>query len=407
MLAIGVRPEQPPHIRERLRLFNATLYTASAVPVVYLVVAVPAFNHPVVWYGVLMAVAGLVGIATGLTLIHLQRFNLGYSLAGIVGWLCGLGLVVTHGSLSGAAILLLSAPGGSILTVGRSFFAKMKFYLTPLLIATVAVVVWGPRHPVVGPPFTEHQLVFLAAFFFVLMFAALSSWNVRTARAIFRLRDQLKVEHAKSEALLLNVLPLPIATRMKAGEQMIADHFDEVTVIFADIVGFTRLAEELTPKALLELLDELFLAFDQLAIEHGLEKIKTVGDGYMAAAGIPVPRVDHVVAANRYALRSCGRRSHRQDQVCVRSVGRHGEHGCAPRVPRSAGRDPSIGHDPQRAQRSFRYLVPGRGRPEGQRTDPRLAPSGTSGCCLTDRHPTVRGPPLAHCEPKQRAGFRM
>jgi class 3 adenylate cyclase len=302
MLAIGVRPEQPPHIRERLRLFNATLYTASAVPVVYLVVAVPAFNHPVVWYGVLMAVAGLVGIATGLTLIHLQRFNLGYSLAGIVGWLCGLGLVVTHGSLSGAAILLLSAPGGSILTVGRSFFAKMKFYLTPLLIATVAVVVWGPRHPVVGPPFTEHQLVFLAAFFFVLMFAALSSWNVRTARAIFRLRDQLKVEHAKSEALLLNVLPLPIATRMKAGEQMIADHFDEVTVIFADIVGFTRLAEELTPKALLELLDELFLAFDQLAIEHGLEKIKTVGDGYMAAAGIPVPRVDHVVAAASMAI---------------------------------------------------------------------------------------------------------
>ncbi len=124
-----------------------------------------------------------------------------------------------------------------------------------------------------------------------------------------RLRDreraylrQLQVERETSERLLLNVLPPPIAERLKLGERPIADHFPEVTVLFADLVGFTRLATLLPASELVGSLNEIFSVFDMLAERHGLEKIKTIGDAYMAAAGLPTPRPGHVEATADMAL---------------------------------------------------------------------------------------------------------
>jgi class 3 adenylate cyclase len=103
---------------------------------------------------------------------------------------------------------------------------------------------------------------------------------------------RLVAERAKSELLLLNVLPQPIASRLKAGERPIADHIDEAAVLFADLVGFTPLTEEMSPADLIDLLDHLFSEFDGLAAARGLEKIKTVGDAYMVVGGVPAPRED-------------------------------------------------------------------------------------------------------------------
>lgn len=100
-------------------------------------------------------------------------------------------------------------------------------------------------------------------------------------------------EHERSERLLLNVLPAPVARRLKQREQVIADRFEEATVLFADLVGFTPLATDLSPERLVEVLDEVFSSFDALAQERGLEKIKTIGDAYMVAGGVPTPRSDH------------------------------------------------------------------------------------------------------------------
>jgi class 3 adenylate cyclase len=100
-------------------------------------------------------------------------------------------------------------------------------------------------------------------------------------------------EHERSERLLLNVLPAPVARRLKRQEQVIADRFEEATVLFADLVGFTPLAADLPPERLVEVLDEVFSSFDVLAEERGLEKIKTIGDAYMVAGGVPTPREDH------------------------------------------------------------------------------------------------------------------
>jgi class 3 adenylate cyclase len=109
-------------------------------------------------------------------------------------------------------------------------------------------------------------------------------------------------EHARSERLLLNVLPEPVAARLKRGQGVIADACDDVTVLFADLVGFTPLSERLAPTELVALLDRVFARWDQLAAQLGVEKIKTIGDAYMVAAGIPSPREDHAEAIAELAL---------------------------------------------------------------------------------------------------------
>ena len=112
----------------------------------------------------------------------------------------------------------------------------------------------------------------------------------------------LRAEQEKSEQLLLNILPEPIAQQLKQGQSAIAEHFDEVTILFADIVDFTPLSARLDPIELVNLLNQIFSAFDQLAEQFGLEKIKTIGDAYMVAAGLPVRREDHAEAMAEMAL---------------------------------------------------------------------------------------------------------
>ncbi|MDB9313860.1 adenylate/guanylate cyclase domain-containing protein [Spirulina sp. CS-785/01] len=113
---------------------------------------------------------------------------------------------------------------------------------------------------------------------------------------------ELRVEKQKSERLLLNILPESIAKQLKDETTLIAQHFDEVTILFADIVGFTPLSSQLDPLSLVNFLNEIFSSFDELAETLGLEKIKTIGDAYMVAAGLPLPREDHASAIAEMAL---------------------------------------------------------------------------------------------------------
>jgi class 3 adenylate cyclase len=122
----------------------------------------------------------------------------------------------------------------------------------------------------VAKPFNAHELLA----------------RVNTHLTIDRLRRE-------NERLLLNILPAPVAERLKAGEESIAERFDEVTVMFADIVGFTELAGSMPAHELVDLLNDLFTRFDLAARELGIEKIKTIGDAYMAACGLPSPCAEH------------------------------------------------------------------------------------------------------------------
>lgn len=114
--------------------------------------------------------------------------------------------------------------------------------------------------------------------------------------------DQLQIEKSKSDALLLNILPAGVVERMRLGEVAIADRFPDATILFADLVGFTRLASGSSPGRIIEILNHLFSAFDALAKSLKLEKIKTIGDAYLLAGGLPDERPDHAIAVADMAL---------------------------------------------------------------------------------------------------------
>jgi adenylate cyclase len=114
--------------------------------------------------------------------------------------------------------------------------------------------------------------------------------------------QQLERERQKSENLLLNILPRSIAQRLKESQSVIADDFRSTSILFTDIVGFTKLSENLTPSELVQFLNQIFSSFDNLVEKYQLEKIKTVGDAYMVAGGFPEPRSDHAEAIADLAL---------------------------------------------------------------------------------------------------------
>lgn len=133
--------------------------------------------------------------------------------------------------------------------------------------------------------------------------------RVNASLAAKKLHDQeqtylqiIQAEHEKADRLLLNILPVEIVARLKQGETLIADSFPAATVLFADLVGFTALSASMTPSDLVTLLTEVFSMFDQLVQQHGVEKIKTMGDAYLAVGGVPTPRPDHGEAIAALAL---------------------------------------------------------------------------------------------------------
>lgn len=139
--------------------------------------------------------------------------------------------------------------------------------------------------------------------------AAINAVGMFTLYRLERLRRQdfhnlnlVAAERSRYHDLLVRILPASIAERMRGGEQHIADRFEQASVLFIDIVGFTRLSARLEPEEIVTLLERIFAEFDELVEKHGLEKIKTIGDAYLVAAGLPKPRADHAEAMADFAL---------------------------------------------------------------------------------------------------------
>ena len=148
-----------------------------------------------------------------------------------------------------------------------------------------------------------------ASAFSIFWFATAQGYGIRISqsderrrRRIFLQRRAIERERDRADALLANVLPQKIADRLKTDPSHIADGFAEVTILFADIVGFTDLSARLSPAEVVAMLNRLFTAFDDLAEKHRLEKIKTIGDAYMVVGGLPEPRDDHAIAVAEMAL---------------------------------------------------------------------------------------------------------
>lgn len=188
--------------------------------------------------------------------------------------------------------------GGFLLTVLIGAALDLSRAVRIVGIAAVGAVAMGvalARSPSVGPRALWIDLLWIAV---AVVGAAVVAVRFEQARRRRWLdRGIIERERERTEALLANLLPPPIAERLKDGHRVIADRLSEVTVLFADLKGFSGLSTWVPPDQLVSRLDRVFSAFDELAREHGLEKIKTIGDAYMAVAGAPAARADHATAA--------------------------------------------------------------------------------------------------------------
>ena len=208
-------------------------------------------------------------------------------------------LVVALGGLSaasGAVLWSLLAPLGAVV-FDRSARAWLWFaaYLGVMVASIVVAPLVRPEAADIPADARSALAVLNIAGVSLIAFTLLAVFARQRAEALQRV-----------ERLLLNILPDEIAERLKDEPGTLADHFEDVSVLFADVVDFTPLSSRLDPTELVEVLDALFTEFDRLADEHGVEKIKTIGDCYMVAAGVPRQRVDHAHALARLALEMGG-----------------------------------------------------------------------------------------------------
>ncbi len=292
---------------QRERLKQELLVTSSTIiallgllwGLIYLFVgAVRAGSIPIVYAAFSFASIGYYAL-TGR--YHLFRFS--QLLITLV--FPGLLMLVLGGFVNSSGVILwsLTSPVGALLFDSRRKAAVwfLGFALLVILAGLIDLELIGPPLLTQGPISPNLIIVFFIMNIIgpsVVVFLLLTYFTRQRDRA----HDQLLAEQAKSDTLLLNILPQSIARRLKDGQQSIAECYDNASILFADIAGFTPLSVELGVESVVELLNDLHTGFDAIMERHGLEKIRTIGDGYMAASGVPTPRPDHAHALADAAL---------------------------------------------------------------------------------------------------------
>jgi len=272
------------------------------------------------WLAILVVVIfELVEILTGSWAWQLSTVNLGTAMIfALVPWLHRFGELVAPLTFIGAAYVSIFATCWDVGTgTGAQFFFVVSACLVVLVLgierialaAGLAAVAAGliialeflvPRDTGLLPPWAHATSFAVTAICSVVMVVVTVWFALRdTARA----EAVMEAQYERSEALLGNILPASIADRLKEpGRGIIVDKYDDASVLFADIVGFTERASSTAPADLVRFLDRLYGAFDALVDQHGLEKIKVSGDSYMVVSGVPEPRPDHVRALADLAL---------------------------------------------------------------------------------------------------------
>lgn len=235
----------------------------------------------------------IVNVVTGLIFgkIHVARFNaltltmvMPFVLMFVLGGFTPLGVSV--------APLSLVSPMAAMMLVKRERAVPLAAGVILLLILMLFL---RPYASQVDPGISADLVPVFVVAHLGLLFLTVSGLS-------YIVNGRLEEANRRAEALLLNVLPKPIAERLKVEPGNIADSHEEVSVLFADIVDFTPLSATMTAEELVRLLNRVFSDFDDLVTAMGLEKIKTVGDEYMVAAGLPAPREDHAIAIADLAL---------------------------------------------------------------------------------------------------------
>ena len=245
---------------------------------------------PLSWY--VAATMPVVSAANLLVLARTHRFDRYVTVLIVIVLLFAAVIEVSLGGLGGSSAAIVFAFLGPVFALLALGPRRATAWFVAFLAVVIGVILLDPVFSSRIPPQPyPMRLVWYAANLGVplgITFALLRYTDVRRRRA-----------EARSEELLTNAIPAAIAARLKRGEGRIADSYPETTVLFADLAGFTPWARQTDPAKMVGFLDGLFTRFDELAAEFGVEKIKTIGDAYMAVAGAPEPRPDHQVGRHR------------------------------------------------------------------------------------------------------------
>jgi adenylate cyclase len=295
---VGADPRDDEDLRARKALL--VLISALILPVaalwgaLYLAFGSPVGLVPLVYFGVLFG--AIVVFARTRDFPWLLRVGqvdilLAPTLSmGLLGGFLDSGGVGLWGILAPLAALVFS----EVTSAARWYVAYLVVFLGSGIAGEIIGPIWSP----LPGWFTSTMLALNIAVGGTIVFTLLAIFARQRRDALAALR----VEQAKAENLLLNILPRSIADRLKAEAQPIADQFESTSILFADVADFTPWSERLSPAEVVGYLDHLFSDFDDLAELYGLEKIKTIGDCYMVAAGVPTPRPDHARALALMAL---------------------------------------------------------------------------------------------------------
>jgi guanylate cyclase len=295
---IGADPQDDEELRQKKALLVRLAVLIAPVSVVWGILYL-AFGS---WVGIAPLVYCAISIASLVVFARTRnfRFLLVVQLLDILVAPTAGGQMLVGGFLPSGAVGLwgILAPMGALvfLEVRRA----VRWFVAFLFVFLLTGILGELLFPDADLPmwFTSTMLALNVVGAASIAFTLLATFAHQRNEALSALRG----EQEKSEALLVNVLPGSIAARLKATDRTIADHFDATSILFADVVDFTPLSQLLPPTEMVDILDRLFSHFDELVERHGLEKIKTVGDCYMAAAGVPDPHADHARRAALLAL---------------------------------------------------------------------------------------------------------
>ncbi len=290
----------PPAVARRLRITNITALAAIVIVICYSVAIV------VVDFAALKTILPQNALFVLICVVVPSLHRFGSYMSGIVF------MSAAYCQLFGLTYLLGTGSGQNnyyfaIAVISFLFFGLEKILLS-LGGAMLAAALFLAAHALFPP---ESAVIMLDPLFLdgIYVFSVVSTFALILLLVYYafllmtRAEAAAAREHQRSERLLLNILPAPVAERLKAHEdEIIADSFAQATVLFADIVDFTPLASKLRPRELVAFLNRVFTEFDALADRYGLEKIKTIGDAYMAAGGLPTYRSDHADAMANMAL---------------------------------------------------------------------------------------------------------
>ena len=284
-------------IARRRRILNLTASMAVFVSAGFGLVQI--FAAPQLWW---TGIINIVGAAIYAIVPLLHRFGellppltfIGTAYVSIftICWFVGTGSGLQFYFLVAACLIVLQ------LGVDRIFLASILAAIAAGMVITLQFLV--PRDTGAQPVWAL-SLSFVVTTISACVMVVTTVWY--SVREIVRAEAAMELEYERSEALLANILPASIADRLKdPARNIIADKYDDASVLFADIAGFTERASDMEPDQLILFLDRLYGDFDALVDKHGLEKIKVSGDSYMVVSGVPQPRADHVEALAALAL---------------------------------------------------------------------------------------------------------